>query len=145
MRQYPVKKIVISLGLGLLALWAMQYINSSDFSFNPSSQTTQTDSTVSQKQEVESQAKEFRNEDDWMGAYLAVQDKVREQLKDTGPVEFPWNSAVSIRRTGKKQTYRVESYAEYQTRSGDTVKAHFTASVHQTEDDVWKVSDLVIE
>lgn len=142
MREYPVKKIVISIGLGLLALWAMQLVNNSDFSFNPSSQSTQVDSAASDEPGEQARAKGFRNENDWMGAYKAVQQEVRNRIENGDELTFPWDSNTHVQREGKSQSYQVESYALMARSKTDTVQIHFRAKVQQEEDDRWLVYEL---
>lgn len=144
MRRYPVKKIVISIGLGLLALWAMQFIYSSDFSFNPSSQTSQADSTVTDKprEGEQARAKGFRNENDWIGAYKAVQQEIRKKVENGSELTFPWNSGTEVQREGKSQSYVVKSYALLPRSKTDTTRIHFRAKVQQEEDDRWLVYEL---
>lgn len=142
MNRYPIKKIVISLGLGLLALWAMQLIYSSDFSFNPAANKTVQDSTLTNKPGEQARAKGFRNENDWMGAYKAVQEEVQNRIANGQVLTFPWDSNTHVQREGNSQSYLVRSYALVTRSPSDTMRIHFRARVQQEEDDRWLIYEF---
>ncbi|MDZ7689853.1 MAG: hypothetical protein U5K69_01640 [Balneolaceae bacterium] len=98
-----------------------------------------------EKSGVRPSEKNYRNEDDWIGAYEAVQKAITEELDSPSSLQFSWNSnSVEVERLdrGSKQNYKVKSYVDIPDRSGDSVRVHFTAQVYQTKNDSWKVYQL---
>lgn len=127
--------LILSAGILLISNKNQKDANSGDSISTQRSQDTM---------DTHESVKYFRNENDWMGAYIAVQQEVRKKLDLPNSVEFPWNTGVHVERLGKDQMYEVDSYVEIESASNKMERIPFFAKVHQDEDDRWVIFELSI-
>ena len=87
----------------------------------------------------------WNEENDWIGAFLAVQDPVSRLLKSPATADFPsaWSEDIEQHVTPLgDQRYEIHSYVDSQNSFGALIRTYFVAVVQQVADDQWSVESL---
>lgn len=88
-----------------------------------------------------SSSKDWRTEDDSIGAYVMMQTFVERRLKSPATADFPRYSKSRVTRT-VGQTYRVSSYVDSENGFGANIRTNFTGRITRTGPDKWKLDSL---
>lgn len=89
-------------------------------------------------------SKNWREDDDWIGAYVEVQNHVEQRLKSPGTADFPWTPSKHGSNVAT-QTYYIEAYVDSQNGFGATLRTNFAAIIRKVGEDDWQVDKLTLE